>query len=157
MRYSRKNGCISAYIDDFAPKNEDNDFYRKLRSLLFKLNFKNQTASSRFLTKSNGLIENFTVVFAYVLPYYLDNNGENMTTLTVSEARTRLYRLIDEVAESHQPAFIKGKRSNGILISEEDWNSIQETMFLLSIPNMRESIKEGMDTPIENCSEDLDW
>ncbi len=80
-----------------------------------------------------------------------------MTTLTVSEARTKLYRLIDEVAESHIPAFIKGKRSNGILISEEDWNAMQETMFLLSIPNMRESIKEGMDTPIEDCSEELDW
>ena len=80
-----------------------------------------------------------------------------MTTLTVSEARAKLYRLIDEVAESHKPAFIKGKRSNGILISEEDWNSIQETVFLLSIPNMRESIKKGLDTPIEDCSEDLNW
>jgi len=80
-----------------------------------------------------------------------------MTTLTVSEARAKLYRLIDEVSESHKPAFIKGKRSNGILISEEDWNSIQETMFLLSIPNMRESIKEGMETPVEECSKELDW
>lgn len=80
-----------------------------------------------------------------------------MTTLTVSEARTKLYRLIDEVAESHKPAFIKGKRSNGILISEEDWNSIQETIFLLSIPEMRESIKEGIATPIEDCLEELDW
>ena len=80
-----------------------------------------------------------------------------MTTLTVSEARAKLYRLLDEVAESHQPAFISGKRSNGILISEEDWNAIQETLFLLSVPNMRESIKEGMKTPIEDCSEELDW
>jgi PHD/YefM family antitoxin component YafN of YafNO toxin-antitoxin module len=80
-----------------------------------------------------------------------------MTTLTVSEARAKLYRLIDEVSESHKPVFIKGKRSNGILISEDDWNSIQETIFLLSIPNMRESIKEGMETPAEECSEKLDW
>jgi PHD/YefM family antitoxin component YafN of YafNO toxin-antitoxin module len=80
-----------------------------------------------------------------------------MTTLTVSEARANLYRLIDEVADSHKPAFIKGKRSNGILISEEDWNSIQETMCLLSIPKMRESIKVGLETPIDDCSEELDW
>ncbi len=80
-----------------------------------------------------------------------------MTTLTVSEARAKLYRLLDEVSESHQPAFITGKRSNGILISEEDWNAIQETLYLLSIPNMRESIKEGMNTPVEDCSKELDW
>jgi antitoxin YefM len=80
-----------------------------------------------------------------------------MTTLSVSEARAKLYRLLDEVAESHQPAFITGKRSNGILISEEDWNSIQETLFLLSIPNMRESIKEGLETPVEECTEELNW
>jgi len=80
-----------------------------------------------------------------------------MTTLTVSEARSNLYRLLDEVAESHTPALITGKRSNAILVSEEDWNSIQETLFLLSIPNMRESIKQGMETPIDDCSEDLNW
>ncbi len=80
-----------------------------------------------------------------------------MTILTVSEARAKLYRLLDEVAESHKPAFISGKRSNGILISEEDWNAIQETLFLLSIPKMRESIKEGLETPIKDCSEELDW
>ena len=80
-----------------------------------------------------------------------------MTTMTVSEARANLYRLLDEVAESHKPAIITGKRSNGILISEEDWNSIQETLHLLSIPGMRESIKEGMETPVENCSEELHW
>ncbi|WP_320043962.1 type II toxin-antitoxin system Phd/YefM family antitoxin [uncultured Desulfobacter sp.] len=80
-----------------------------------------------------------------------------MTTITVSEARANLYRLLDEVSESHKPALITGKRSNGILVSEDDWNSIQETLYLLSIPNMRESIKEGMKTPIDDCSEKLDW
>ena len=80
-----------------------------------------------------------------------------MTSLTVSEARAKLYRLLDEVAESHQPATITGKRSNAVLISEEDWNAIQETLFLLSIPNMRESIKEGLETPVEDCTEELDW
>lgn len=80
-----------------------------------------------------------------------------MTTMTVSEAKANLYRLLDDVAESHEPAIITGKRSNGILISEEDWNSIQETLYLLSIPGMRESIRKGMGTPLENCSEELEW
>ena len=76
-----------------------------------------------------------------------------MMTITVSEARANLSRLLDEVAESHKPA----KRSNGILISKEDWNAIQETLYLLSIPGMRESIREVMEAPIENCSEELIW
>ncbi|NTW54668.1 MAG: type II toxin-antitoxin system Phd/YefM family antitoxin [Chlorobaculum sp.] len=80
-----------------------------------------------------------------------------MKTVNVSEARANLSRLLDEVAESHEPVIIIGKRSNGILISEEDWNSIQETLHLLSIPGMRESIREGLETPVENCSEELIW
>jgi len=80
-----------------------------------------------------------------------------MTTLSVSEARSKLYRLLDQVSETHVPALITGKRSNAVLVSEDDWNSIQETLYLLSIPNMRESIKEGMKTPIEYCSKELDW
>ncbi len=58
---------------------------------------------------------------------------------------------------SHEPIVITGKRGNAILISEEDWHSIQETMYLLNIPNMRESIREGLLTPIEDCKEELDW
>lgn len=80
-----------------------------------------------------------------------------MKTVNVSEARSNLSRLLDEVAESHKPAIITGKRSNGILISEEDWNSIQETLHLLPIPGMRESIREVMEAPIENCSEKPGW
>jgi prevent-host-death family protein len=80
-----------------------------------------------------------------------------MRTMMASEARANLSRLLDEVAESHKPAIITGKRSNGILISEEDWNSIQETLYLMSIPGMRESIREGMETPVESCSGELDW
>jgi antitoxin YefM len=80
-----------------------------------------------------------------------------MATLTVSEARSKLYKLLDEVSETHIPAMITGKRSNGVLVSEEDWNSIQETLYLLSIPNMRESIKEGMKTHVEDCLEELNW
>jgi len=80
-----------------------------------------------------------------------------MTTLTVTEARTKLYGLIDEVASEHKPITIKGKRSSAILVSENDWQAIQETLFLTSIPGMRESIKEGLLTPIEECDEELDW
>jgi len=80
-----------------------------------------------------------------------------MTAITATEARSNLYRLIDEAAESHQPIVITGKRNKAVLLSEEDWMAIQETLFLLSVPGMRESIREGMDAPIEACDEDLDW
>jgi antitoxin YefM len=80
-----------------------------------------------------------------------------MTTLTASEARANLYRLLDEAAESHQPIRISGKRSNAVLISEEDWSAIQETLYLLSVPGMRESIKKGMETPINKLETELDW
>ena len=80
-----------------------------------------------------------------------------MTIINVTEARSRLYSLIDEASESHQPIVITGKRSNAVLVSEEDWNAISETLHLMSIPGMSESIKEGMSEPISNCSEELDW
>lgn len=80
-----------------------------------------------------------------------------MHTLTASEARSNLYRLIDEAATSHEPVVITGKRHNAVLISADDWASIQETIYLLSIPGMRESIREGMATPAEECAKDLDW
>jgi antitoxin YefM len=74
-----------------------------------------------------------------------------------TEARSRLFKLLDEAAESHEPIQITGKRSNAILISEEDWHSIQETLYLLSIPGMRESIRKGLKTPVEKCSEKPGW
>lgn len=80
-----------------------------------------------------------------------------MTILNATEARTRLYSLIDETASTHRPIVIKGKRSNAILLSEEDWNAINETLYLMSVPGMRESIIEGMATDISECSKDLDW
>lgn len=80
-----------------------------------------------------------------------------MSTLTVSEARANLYRLIDDTAESHEPIQITGKRNNAILISESDWSAIQETMFLLNVPGMRESIRKGLDTPSSECDAELDW
>lgn len=80
-----------------------------------------------------------------------------MNTLSVSEARTNLYRLIDQTATSHTPVVISGKRNNAVLVSEEDWSAIQETLFLLSIPSMRESIRAGLATPVDKCSKDLAW
>ncbi|RFF31638.1 type II toxin-antitoxin system Phd/YefM family antitoxin [Wenzhouxiangella sediminis] len=80
-----------------------------------------------------------------------------MSTITASEARARLFRLIDEAAESHQPLLITGKRNKAVLIAEEDWQAIQETLFLLSVPGMRESIREGMAEPVDECAKDLDW
>lgn len=80
-----------------------------------------------------------------------------MTRLSASEARAKLYRLMDQAAESHKPILISGKRSNSVLISEEDWAAIQETLFLLSIPDMRESIKAGTAEPIDSCGTELDW
>ena len=80
-----------------------------------------------------------------------------MKTITVSKARETLYRLLDEAADSHEPIQITGKRNNVVLISEEDWNSVQETLYLLSIPGMRESIREGMETPLEETSEEPGW
>jgi len=80
-----------------------------------------------------------------------------MQTLSASSARTNLYRLIDEAASSHQPVVITGKRANAVLVSQEDWSAIQETLFLVSIPNMRESILEGMSTPASELKTQLDW
>jgi prevent-host-death family protein len=80
-----------------------------------------------------------------------------MTILNATEARSRLYGLIDEAANTHRPIIITGKRGNAVLISEEDWNAISETLHLLSVPGMAESIKEGMNQPISLCSKELDW
>ena len=80
-----------------------------------------------------------------------------MTTLTASEARANLYRLIDQVAESHQPIHIAGKRTSAVLLSTEDWQAIQETLYLLSIPGMRESIKKGMAEPLGKSAKGLNW
>lgn len=80
-----------------------------------------------------------------------------MTILNATEARSKLYTLIDETTETHQPIVITGKRGNAVLVSEEDWNSIAETLHLLSVPGMRESIKEGMKEDLSESSQDLDW
>lgn len=80
-----------------------------------------------------------------------------MSAITASEARANLYRLIDETADSHQPLLITGKRNKAVLVAEDDWAAIQETLFLLSVPGMRESVREGMAEPVDACATDLDW
>ncbi|MDY6838350.1 MAG: type II toxin-antitoxin system Phd/YefM family antitoxin [Thermodesulfobacteriota bacterium] len=80
-----------------------------------------------------------------------------MPTLTATEARSKLYRLIDQAFTSHEPIVITSKRGNAVLLSEDDWRSIQETIYLLNIPGMRESIREGLATPIEHCKEEIGW
>ena len=77
--------------------------------------------------------------------------------ITASEARAGLYRLIDQTSESHQPILISGKRGSAVLISAEDWQAIQETLYLLSVPGMRESIKKGMAEPLAKSAKELGW
>jgi antitoxin YefM len=80
-----------------------------------------------------------------------------MQILSASEARANLYRLMDQAAESHQPITIAGKRHDAVLLSVEDWQAIQETLYLLSVPGMRDTLKEGMKEPVEACAKELDW
>ena len=77
--------------------------------------------------------------------------------VTASEARANLYRLIDETNESHQPVVISGKRSSAVLVAAQDWDAIQETLYLLSVPGMRESIKKGMAEPLQKSARELKW
>lgn len=91
--------------------------------------------------------------FAYAFVF-----GVTMTPpITASEARASLYRLIDQASESHQPILISGKRSSAVLVSADDWQSIQETLYLLSVPGMRESIQEGRAEPLGKSAKKLDW
>jgi len=80
-----------------------------------------------------------------------------LTSITATEARKSLYKLIDDVADSHEPIQITGKRGSAMLVSEDDWRAVQETLYLVSIPGMRESILEGMATPVADLSDKLDW
>jgi len=93
----------------------------------------------------------------YDMAYVLSAKEINMTTLTASEARASLYRLIDETTLNHQPVLITGKRHNAVLVSADDWAAIQETLYLLSVPGMRESIREGLAASPDECSTALAW
>ncbi len=80
-----------------------------------------------------------------------------MTTFNATEARSKLYALIDETTATHQPIVITGKRGNAVLLAEDDWKAINETLHLLSVPGMRESIQEGMAANLDDCDQELDW
>lgn len=80
-----------------------------------------------------------------------------MNSLTVSEARANLYRLLDQTADSHVPVRISGKRNSAVLVNAEDWDALQETLYLTRMPGMRESIQTGLATPVEACATELDW
>ena len=79
------------------------------------------------------------------------------TTISITSARAKLYKLVDETVSSHKPVVIKGKRGNAVLLSESDWNAISETLHLVSLPGMSESIQEGLKEKIAECSKKLDW
>ena len=80
-----------------------------------------------------------------------------MTTITATKARKDLYRLVDRVQDTHEPIEITGKRGNAVLVGEDDWRAIQETLYLVSIPGMRESILEGMATSVEELEDEPGW
>jgi antitoxin YefM len=80
-----------------------------------------------------------------------------MKTISVTKARSNLFKLLDEAQISGEPIQITGKRNNGVLLSEDDWRAISETLFLVSIPGMRESIREGLSTPLDECISELKW
>lgn len=80
-----------------------------------------------------------------------------MKTISATKAREKLYKLLDEAQKSGEPIQITGKRSNAVLVSEDDWRAISETLYLLSIPGMRESIREGLETPVDECDTELKW
>ena len=80
-----------------------------------------------------------------------------MTTVNVTEARANLYKLIDDASVSHEPVVITGKRGNAVLLAEDDWTAINETLYLLSAPGMRESIIEGMQENLDETSTELEW
>lgn len=80
-----------------------------------------------------------------------------MSSINITNARKDLYRIVESVNLSHEPIHITGKNSSAVLIGEEDWKSIEETLYLISIPGMRESIIEGMNTPVDELDSDLDW
>lgn len=80
-----------------------------------------------------------------------------MKSFSATDARANLYKLLDQIALEHQPLHIKGKRSSAILISEADWSAMQETLYLLSVPGMRESLLKSKKEKLSTCVEKLKW
>lgn len=132
------------------------------RGVGFRLHIRNGTADLRVLTSApqESVAQAGTSFRAGLLPesYEIAYDWKTiMKTITASEARTNLYKLIDETAVTSEPVQITGKRAGAVLISVDDWRAIEETLYLLSIPGMRDSIRKGMKTPVKKCLESLDW
>ena len=106
--------------------------------------------------KMGSMISRSEIDKKYVLTYVSKKGGIVMTTVNVTEARANLYKLIDDASVSHEPVVITGKRGNAVLLSEGDWNAINETLYLLSVPGMRTSIIEGMQENLEEASTELE-
>ena len=94
---------------------------------------------------------------AYFIAYVFRKKGNHMRTITATKARANLYKILDDANDTGEPIQITGKRSNAILLSENDWRAISETLYLLSIPGMRESIREGLETKIDECDTEIEW
>jgi len=82
---------------------------------------------------------------------------EAMTIVSAADAQTKIHALLEQTATEHKPLMITGPTSNGVLVAEEDWNALQETLYLYGIPGMRESIEAGLREPLEECSKDPGW
>jgi antitoxin YefM len=80
-----------------------------------------------------------------------------MSSMNITNARKNLYKLVEDLSDTHDPVHITGKNHSAVLIAEDDWRSIEETLYLLSIPGMRDSIVKGMKEPIEKCSKKIGW
>jgi antitoxin YefM len=80
-----------------------------------------------------------------------------MSSINVTNARKQLYKIIQDVNESHEPVHIISKKGSVVMVSEEDWKSIEETLYVTSIPGLRDSIIAGLNEPLDNCSDNLDW
>ncbi|UTJ07418.1 type II toxin-antitoxin system Phd/YefM family antitoxin [Arcobacter roscoffensis] len=77
--------------------------------------------------------------------------------MSVSQVRADIYNVMDETAQTHEPILITGKRNNVVMLSQEDWNAIEETLYLNSIPNMASSIQKSMSADDSEFSEDIEW
>jgi len=80
-----------------------------------------------------------------------------MTIVNVTNARKNLYKIVEQLNKTCEPVFITSKKGNAVVISEDDWEAVQETLYLTQIPGMKESILQGKSEKLENCSETLDW
>ena len=108
-------------------------------------------------TEMRMMVNSSTIDKEYALTYVSQKKGSVMTTVNVTEARANLYKLIDDASVSHEPVVITGKRGNAVLLAEDDWNAINETLYLLSVPGMRESIIDGMQKNLDETSTELEW